>query len=99
MLKAKDSISSSTVISDRQLGSQLTLLVALGMFFMVLSVSIGTSIIINKSLTNNFIQNGKNITGVLAKQSSLMVRILPVSWRSKVRYLFCWAVLLLLDRR
>jgi len=73
MLKAKDSISSSTVISDRQLGSQLTLLVALGMFFMVLSVSIGTSIIINKSLTNNFIQNGKNITGVLAKQSSLPV--------------------------
>ena len=73
MLKAKDSISSSAVISDRQLGSQLTLLVALGMFVMVLSVSIGTSIIINQSLTNNFIQNGKNITGVLAKQSSLPV--------------------------
>ncbi len=73
MLKAKDSISSSAVISDRQLGSQLTLLVALGMFIMVLSVSIGTSIIINQSLTNNFIQNGKNITGVLAKQSSLPV--------------------------
>jgi len=73
MLKAKDSISSSAVISDRQLGSQLTLLVAIGMFVMVLSVSIGTSIIINKSLTNNFIQNGKNITGVLAKQSSLPV--------------------------
>jgi signal transduction histidine kinase/ActR/RegA family two-component response regulator len=73
MLNTKDSISSSAVISDRQLGSQLTLLVALGMFVMVLSVSIGTSIIINKSLTNNFIQNGKNITGVLAKQSSLPV--------------------------
>ena len=73
MLKAKDSVSSGAVASDRHLGSQLTLLVALGMFVMVLSVSIGTSIIINQSLTNNFIQNGKNITGVLAKQSSLPV--------------------------
>ena len=73
MPKAKDSVSYGSVISDRRLGSQLTLLVALGMFVMVLSVSIGTSIIINKSLTNNFIQNGKNITGVLAKQSSLPV--------------------------
>ena len=73
MLKAKGSVSNSAVVSDRHLGSQLTLLVALGMFVMVLSVSIGTSIIINQSLTNNFIQNGKNITGVLAKQSSLPV--------------------------
>ncbi|MGB2272015.1 MAG: response regulator [Pseudomonadales bacterium] len=73
MLKDKENTSHSAEISDRHLGSQLTLLVALGMFVMVLSVSIGTSIIINKSLTNNFIQNGKNITGVLAKQSSLPV--------------------------
>ena len=73
MLKTKDSVSYSSIVSDRHLGSQLTLLVALGMFVMVLSVSIGTSIIINQSLTNKFIQNGKNITGVLAKQSSLPV--------------------------
>ena len=61
--------------SDRRLGSQLTLLVAIGMFIMVISVSIGTSIIINQSLTNNFIQNGKNIAGVLAEQAALPVLV------------------------
>lgn len=60
-------------MAGRRLGSQLTLLLALGMFIMVLSVSIGTSIIINQSLINNYIQNGKNIAGVLAAQSALPV--------------------------
>lgn len=62
-----------TLMSNRRLGSQLTFLVAIGLFGMVLSVSIGTSIIINQSLTNNFVQNGRNIAGVLAEQAALPV--------------------------
>ena len=64
-----------SLISNRRLGSQLTLLVAVGLFGMALSVSIGTSIIINQSLTTNFVQNGSNIAGVLAEQAALPVLI------------------------
>lgn len=59
--------------SDRRLGSQLTILVALAMFFMVLCVSIGTSYIINQSLNTSFVKNGKNISAVFAKESALAV--------------------------
>ena len=62
-----------SLISNRRLGAQLSALVALGLFSMVLSVSIGTSIIVNQSLTNNFVQNGRNIAGVLAEQAALSV--------------------------
>ena len=64
---------SALASSERRLGSQLTILVALSMFFMVLCVSVGTSYIINQSLTTSFITNGKNIAAVFAKESALAV--------------------------
>ncbi len=63
----------TAIFSRRRLGDQLTLLVGLGVSIMVLSVSIGTSILINKSLTNSFYQNGMHIAAVLAEQSALPV--------------------------
>ncbi len=62
-----------THIAQWRLGSQLTLILALGMFAMVVAVSVGTTIIISQSMTQNFIQNGKNVTGVLAVESALPV--------------------------
>ena len=52
-----------SLISNRRLGAQLSALVALGLFSMVLSVSIGTSIIVNQSLTN------RNSLSVVRKDS------------------------------
>lgn len=58
-----------------RLSRQITNLVAFGLFAMVISVSVATSIIINQSLTNDFIRSGKNVAVVLAEQAAISVLV------------------------
>jgi len=57
------------------LGKQITNLVALSLFAMVVSVSVVTSLIINYSMTSDFIRNGRNVAAVLAEQASIPVLV------------------------
>jgi signal transduction histidine kinase len=67
------------------LGKQITNLVALSLFAMVASVSAVTSLIINYSMTSDFIRNGRNVAAVLAEQAAIPVLVgSPVGARQAI---------------
>ena len=59
----------------QRLGGQLSALVAGGLVAMVVSVSLGTYYFVDRSLKNEFIENGEHIAALLAEQVDLAVLI------------------------